>query len=58
MDYLSAFVGFYVFCGACVCMWHVNACLCSPLSLFDAVRLLVALTKRIHLTIGSFINIR
>ncbi|XP_053353724.1 receptor-type tyrosine-protein phosphatase-like N isoform X2 [Clarias gariepinus] len=29
----------------------------SPLSLFDGVRLLVALTKRIHLTIGSFINI-
>ncbi|KAK2857625.1 hypothetical protein Q7C36_005544 [Tachysurus vachellii] len=29
----------------------------SPLSLFDGIRLLVALTKRIHLTIGSFINI-
>ncbi|XP_058258917.1 receptor-type tyrosine-protein phosphatase-like N isoform X2 [Hemibagrus wyckioides] len=29
----------------------------SPLSLFDGIRLLMALTKRIHLTIGSFINI-
>ncbi|KAK3575159.1 hypothetical protein QTP86_020933, partial [Hemibagrus guttatus] len=29
----------------------------SPLSLFDGIRLLMALTKRIHLTIGSYINI-
>lgn len=44
-------------------MCHHTSCIlelifCSPLSLYDGVKLLELLADKIHLTTSSFINIR